>query len=161
MRRIIIVLFVWNYIPVLSTAQETAFVLNSSGTTISGGTYAIAFSLGEVAIGQFFNANYSLQEGYLSDSSIEKPLGLGDESQLLKLTVFPNPASDRVTLGGIEEKILTVRIFDHAGRLIATKKVVDNSFSVQDMNSGVFSLLFYSDKIDEELIGHYSLIIKK
>jgi len=58
------------------------------------------------------------------------------------ITITPNPASDRITIGGLDRSICTVSILDLSGRIIRSERLVMNSTSlvIADLLPGSYLL---------------------
>ena len=62
--------------------------------------------------------------------------------QTSSFSVFPNPASDRLTIDATV-KVKEVHLYNSIGMLVDTKTT--NSFSVQELNSGVYFLKIHTE----------------
>jgi len=81
------------------------------------------------------------------------------EANLLKFEMFPNPASDKVTIqlpSGTEKA--TVQFYDYLGRLALTKKVTSakNILEVNSLSKGVYMLKV----VTEDKVGSQKFIKK-
>jgi len=99
--------------------------------------------------GDMFGTITVVAEGVLSIS----------EANLLKFEMFPNPASDKVTIqlpSGTEKA--TVQFYDYLGRLALTKKVTSakNILEVNSLSKGVYMLKV----VTEDKVGSQKFIKK-
>ena len=125
--------------------------LQDSGTTFSK-TFNSVGSNDYVCTphsGDMFGTITVVAEGVLSIS----------EANLLKFEMFPNPASDKVTIqlpSGTEKA--TVQFYDYLGRLALTKKVTSakNILEVNSLSKGVYMLKV----VTEDKVGSQKFIKK-
>ena len=122
----------------------------------NGGTFSYTFtSIGSNDYvctphsGDMFGTITVVAEGVLSIS----------EANLLKFEMFPNPASDKVTIqlpSGTEKA--TVQFYDYLGRLALTKKVTSakNILEVNSLSKGVYILKV----VTEDKVGSQKFIKK-
>jgi len=122
----------------------------------NGGTFSYTFtSIGSNDYvctphsGDMFGTITVVAEGVLSIS----------EANLLKFEMFPNPASDKVTIqlpSGTEKA--TVQFYDYLGRLALTKKVTSakNILEVNSLSKGVYMLKV----VTEDKVGSQKFIKK-
>jgi plastocyanin len=125
--------------------------LQDSGTTFSK-TFNSVGSNDYVCTphsGNMFGTITVVAEGVLSIS----------EANLLKFEMFPNPASDKVTIqlpSGTQKA--TVQFYDYLGRLALTKKVTraKNILEVNSLSKGVYMLKV----VTEDKVGSQKFIKK-
>lgn len=68
--------------------------------------------------------------------------------QFSDISIFPNPATDRINFKGIEnsEGIHDLKILDLSGRLISQSKIISNSVNISYLNKGVYILRLSGNK---------------
>jgi len=127
--KITITLFIALLFAKLSFSQRIERQLvATAGNTLTGGGYALSFSIGEVAVvglpaSSFQPKNFS---GYLQFASIgfQQPhVALtGNYLQQSWVSAYPNPAVSfvRLDVHGFENQVNRVRIFDMSGRQVLT-----------------------------------------
>ena len=58
------------------------------------------------------------------------------------INLYPNPATDKVNFEGVENGTI-VTVYDVFGRIILKSGIKSNSLSISELNSGVYSFVFY------------------
>jgi len=137
-------------------AQVSPQIVNSSGTTITNDSYSLTYSVGEVAI-QLYDG---LGEGFLASSysTLEKALGF-QNTTVKKVSVFPNPAQDLVTVTGVSERINQALIYDVNGRRALVVQVENQRFDVSKLAAGIYTVLFTTSLEAREIVAR--TVIKK
>jgi len=107
-----------------STAQQiTPWVIAGAGNDASNQVFHMSWTLGEVVISAYEQADATLLQGfhqpnYLLDVLVEEP-----ENDCV-ISIYPNPTSRKITVE-IEgtDKPLTAELFDIFGRLLFRKSI--------------------------------------
>lgn len=73
-----------------------------------------------------------------SDPSVENTLGVNDFSAKTKLSIYPNPASEKVFIKG--EKATTVEMYSMDGKKLNVQLNSDQSVTVSDLPKGMYIL---------------------
>lgn len=56
-----------------------------------------------------------------------------------KITLYPNPAREQITIKGLEEELLSITVFDHLGRSVKTlTHLTSTTIDIKDLSSGVY-----------------------
>jgi hypothetical protein len=56
-----------------------------------------------------------------------------------KITLYPNPAREQITIKGLEEDVLSITVFDHLGRSVKTlTHLISTTIDIKDLSSGVY-----------------------
>ena len=72
---------------------------------------------------------------------IDEVLALSEENALPSISIYPNPATNTISIGGYDQPILELRIRDLQGKLLKEFKTLpSNPFDVSDLSSGVYFL---------------------
>lgn len=111
-------------------AQET--ILSSGGdATGSGGTSS--YSVGQIVYTTSIGSNGSMAQGVQQPFEISAVLGIDDLLGInLSLMAYPNPTTDflNLTITDMDYKNLSYQLFDLNGRLLAHKKLENNSSKI-------------------------------
>lgn len=99
----------------------------------TGATVEVHWPSGIVDVIENVQANTTLvvNEGLFS--------GIGGVD-VAEFVVFPVPATDRLTISGLDANNRTVRIFSATGQLVHTDVVRANTIGIEGLNSGVYLL---------------------
>ncbi|MBO6183651.1 MAG: T9SS type A sorting domain-containing protein [Chryseobacterium sp.] len=73
-----------------------------------------------------------------SDPSVENTLGVNDFSTKTKLSIYPNPASEKVFIKG--EKVTAVEMYSMDGKKLNVQLNSDQSVTVSDLPKGMYIL---------------------
>ena len=128
-------------------AQET---IPASGGDFGGNSGSISFTLGQIDYTKNSAINGSVAEGVQQPYEIWVYSGIaemnGDEPEF---SVFPNPASDILSLKTNYQKIenLSYQLFEMNGKLVENKKITKNETSVlmKNLAPGVFILKVFNN----------------
>jgi hypothetical protein len=144
---VIISVFIALSVSAQTTKQE---VIASAGGYNTSGTLAISWTLGETIIPTFTSGSLILTHGFQQDiwiTAVEENL-----ENLVKVTIFPNPASDNIKIN-FEEPLdgeVNVYLLDSQGKLVKTD-VIENAtteteMNLQDIPAGVYYLKLIKEK---------------
>lgn len=122
----------------LAAGAQTA--VPAAGGTAEGGGYALTYSVGQVATA----ADGQLREGVVQPLSVEE-VGIPRAADLAcTLTVFPNPATEGITLSrdGAETAPAEVRLYSLDGRLLRSEQWQGPSLALdlRALAAGVYML---------------------
>ena len=101
-------------------AQETVL---TSGGDATGSDGSVSYSIGQTAYLVKTGSNSSLAEGVQQPFEISVTLGVDETSINLEMAVYPNPATDYLTLKVKNSKGLTYQLYDELGRIIIKEKI--------------------------------------
>jgi hypothetical protein len=133
------------------SAQVKQEVIASAGGYSLNGNLSISWTLGETIIPTFQNGNLILTHGFqqqLIITSVEENL-----EELVKVTVYPNPASDNVNISFDEPLDGEVKVFliNSQGKLVKTdvigETIVEKQMNLQDLPAGVYYLKLMKGKL--------------
>lgn len=86
------------------------------------------------------------QTGFYIDNINFTPNNLNtDQFESVEIDIFPNPATDKLSLRSNNVPFNSARIFDFAGREYAVSLNIDNSINVNDLSSGMYILKVETD----------------
>jgi Secretion system C-terminal sorting domain len=124
----LIVIFLFN----LWGIQAQEAILSTDGNaTGSGGTSS--YSVGLIFYTTIIGSNGSMAQGLQQPFEISGVLGVDDLSGInLNLLAYPNPTTDflYLTVTQVDYKNLSYQLFDINGRLLAHKKLENNSSKI-------------------------------
>lgn len=132
-------------------AQVKQEVIASAGGYNLNGNLSISWTLGETIIPTFQNGDLILTHGFqqqLIVTSVEENL-----EELVKVTVYPNPASDNINISFDEPLDGEVRVFliNSQGKLVKTdvigETIIEKQMNLQDFPSGVYYLKLTKGKL--------------
>jgi hypothetical protein len=122
-------------------AQET---IPASGGEATGSGGSLSYSVGQIVYSVNTGANGSVGQGIQQPFEISVVSGIKEQSGIsLILSVYPNPASDFLTLRieNPEKENLTYSLLDINGKLLENKIITGNETEI-DMNRLIPSTYF-------------------
>ncbi len=132
-----------------SSAQKQEVIASAGGYNVNG-TLAISWTLGETIIPTFQNGNLILTHGFqqqLIVTAVEENL-----EALVKVTVYPNPASDNINIR-FEEPLdgeVIIQLLNSGGKLVKNDLMevsdIEKELNLQDLAAGVYFLKLIKDK---------------
>jgi hypothetical protein len=144
MKRYILMIFSAFFALSVSAQTTKQEVIASAGGYNTSGTLAISWTLGETIIPTFSSGSLILTHGFQQDiwiTDVEKNI-----DSPVKVTIFPNPASDKINISFDEPLDAEVRVFlhDSQGKLVKTD-VIENAttqteMNLQDIPAGIYYL---------------------
>jgi hypothetical protein len=81
----------------------------------------------------------------ISDTILDPPMNINDVS-LNKLSYFPNPVSEKITVNGLNDESFKILIYDYAGRLVDEYQTILKTFDVSKYVSGIYTMEFRSSE---------------
>lgn len=133
------------------SAQVKQEVIASAGGYSLNGNLSISWTLGETIIPTLQNGDLILTHGFqqqLIITSVEENL-----EELVKVTVYPNPACDYINISFGEPLDGEVRVFliNSQGKLVKTdvigETIVEKQMNLQDLPGGVYYLKLTKGKL--------------
>jgi len=92
---------------------------------------------------------------YFDDIQLMSDVGI-NEANYTRVLVFPNPAVDVVSIGGVED-IALVHVFNNMGQLVIMQENDSQRLNISGLSSGIYNLTI----LDEKGQKYYSKLIKK
>ena len=113
------VAFLCGIVAVCGYAQESVV---SSGANLSGTGGSVSYSIGQVCYSTDKSAGGSVAQGVQQPYEIQVLLGLDEYEVNLQARAYPNPTINELhlTLGNLNPKGVSYRLFDIRGRLLAS-----------------------------------------
>lgn len=136
-------------------AQE---VISTQGDSYSNGINTIDYTIGELVIETVSDGTNDLTQGFhqtlLTITNVE------DLDVNFSVSIFPNPASDRVNLTIENYQGLTFRLFDVSGKLLSQAVLTEarTSINVEEYPKGMYLLTLTQQK--DKKIKTYQIIKK-
>lgn len=144
------------------SVPDTLWLLGSSGDTLTEGSSpvkladlsALVKDNGDIIIA----SNYASAPGPWTEIAWfgEIPLSVSENADS-PLWIYPNPAQNEVRISGCENN-LSIQLFDISGRLISDGVLLNQMFSVSNLNSGIY---FYRLTQQDGKIRYEGKIIKE
>lgn len=142
-------ILVFLFFALYSSAQKQEVIASAGGYNVSG-TLSISWTLGETIIPTFQNGNLILTHGFqqqLIVTAIEENL-----EDLVKVTVYPNPASDNINIRFEEplDREVTIQLLNSQGKLVKNDvmevSTLEKQLNLQDLPAGAYFLKLIKDK---------------
>tara|TARA_B100000809_G_scaffold266457_1_gene329268 strand:- start:2960 stop:3436 length:477 start_codon:yes stop_codon:yes gene_type:complete len=109
-------------------AQESPTVTGGEATGTSG---TASYSVGQVVYTTATGTNGSVAQGVQQSFEISVTTGINETSINLKMSVYPNPTTNYLTLKVDLTKNLSYHLFDMQGKVIENKKVTASNTSIK------------------------------
>ena len=108
-------------------AQESPTATGGEATGVGG---TVSYSLGQVVYTTNTGSNGSVEQGVQQPYEISATVGINESSISLEMSVYPNPTTNYLTLKVEITKNLSYQLFDMQGKVIVSKKIIDNTTTV-------------------------------
>jgi hypothetical protein len=110
-------------------AQEA---ITTTGGNASSSEGSISYSVGQIVYKTNSGSTGSVAQGVQQPYEISILLGIEDNSINLKLTAYPNPTSNFLTLNASNSKLSTLNfeLYDISGKLIESRKIISSSETI-------------------------------
>jgi len=108
-------------------AQESPTATGGEAKGVGG---TVSYSLGQVVYTTNTGSNGSVEQGVQQPYEISATVGINESSISLEMSVYPNPTTNYLTLKVEITKNLSYQLFDMQGKVIASKKITDNTTTV-------------------------------
>lgn len=117
------------------TAQAQQAITTTGGNASSSGG-SISYSVGQIVYKANSGSSGSVAQGVQQPYEISILLGIEDNSINLKLTAYPNPTSNFLTLNASNAKLSTLNfeLYDISGKLIESRKIISTSETISMEN---------------------------
>jgi hypothetical protein len=134
----------------LSAQVKQEVIASAGGYSVASGV-SLSWTLGETIIPTFTNGGLTLTHGFqqqLIVTAVEENL-----EDVVKVTLYPNPASDivNIKLGSPLDGEVKLFLLDSRGRLIKTdfmeETAVEKEINLQDLPAGLYLLKMTKGKL--------------
>ena len=159
MRKIILFLIAVGTINTANSQSASPELICSGGDSFHNSTYLLDWSVGESVIETYGSGAYVLTQGFhQSDYSAVKVEDLRTD---IKLSVYPNPATDFITIEfpAFQKQKLTVTLTDQTGKVFVRKQIVNNTEQL-DFSSYSCGIYFLTAEFDNQKIKSFKIIKK-
>jgi len=104
-------------------AQQTS---NTTGGSAAGSGGTVAYSVGQIVYTTNTGANGTVAQGVQQPFEISVVLGAANNNINLEMVVYPNPATDFLTLNinNYDLSNFSYQLFDATGKIIESRKIV-------------------------------------
>ena len=123
----------------------------TSGGDASGSGGSFSYSVGQIVYTTIIDSNGSMAQGVQQPFEISAVLGVDDLLGInLSLVAYPNPTTDflNLTIANLNYKNLSYQLFDINGRLLAQKKLENNSseITMKQFPSAMYFLKIFNNQ---------------
>ncbi|MBA4241413.1 MAG: hypothetical protein C0448_11860 [Sphingobacteriaceae bacterium] len=123
----------------------------ASGGDASGSGGSVNYSVGQIAYTTNFSAAGSVAQGVQQPYEISVVTSINEASSIdLKLSAYPNPTTDYLTLKIGDAKIenLSYQLYDVAGKLLEDKEIASTEVNISMLNqpNAAYFLKVFSNK---------------
>ena len=123
----------------------------TSGGDASGSGGSFSYSVGQIVYTTIIDSNGSMAQGVQQPFEISAVLGVDDLLGInLSLVAYPNPTTDflNLTIVNLNYKNLSYQLFDINGRLLAQKKLENNSseITMKQFPSALYFLKIFNNQ---------------
>ena len=138
-------------------SQET--VLSSGGeATGTGGT--ASYSLGQVVYTTYTGTNVkSIAQGVQQPFEISTTISINENYNKLKLSVYPNPTTNYLTLEAKDNSNLSYQLYDLQGKIIE-RKTVNNKSTKISLEGKPTAIYFLNIVKNNQVIKTFKIIKK-
>ncbi len=115
----------------LQTLQAQEAVITAGGdASVSGVT--VAYSVGQIVFTTHMGTNGSVAQGVQQPYEISIVQGMEENAIKLKLTAYPNPTANFLTLdlGNSELSTLNFQLYDISGKIITSRKIKSSNETI-------------------------------
>ena len=116
----------------LGLTAQAQQAITTTGGNASSSEGSISYSVGQIVYKTNSGSTGSAAQGVQQPYEISILLGIEDNSINLKLTAYPNPTSNFLTLNASNAKLSTLNfeLYDISGKLIESRKIISSSETI-------------------------------
>ncbi len=113
----------------LGLTAQAQQAITTTGGNASGSGGSVSYSVGQMVYKTTNGSLGTVAQGVQQPYEISIVLGIEDNSVNLKLTAYPNPTTDFLTLnsGNAELSTFNFQLYDISGKLIESRKIISIS----------------------------------
>lgn len=135
------------------TGLNAQNAIPAAGGNTSGTGGSVSYSVGQLVSSQFSGSNGILTQGVQQPYEISVVTAIEEAEDItLEMIVYPNPATDFVSLkiNNFEIRNLSYRLYDVRGSILKTGKVdgIETTFSLQGFSSSTYFLKLFQGIIE-------------
>jgi len=122
--------------------------ISSGGGSHNIGNTSLIYAIGEVAINDVSQSNTTIYEGFIGPDLMQS-LGIVNYEQLQNVSVFPNPAQNKLQIQWKKTGNYELYFYDITGKLILQQSVSNKqeiSFNITNWKTGVYMLVVIDRK---------------
>lgn len=144
MKKFTILILLLSYYSLLFAQKE--------GVVVTGGDYfnnsngSLTWTCGEIITEAFTNDEVSLTQGFNQSNLI---LSIDEKSENIdfKISAFPNPTNDFVTIKSEKNEKLNYQLFDLKGNLLKqdSKGKLNQEITVKELSTGIYFIKIYNE----------------
>lgn len=141
-KKIITVCFCLAVIYANSQSLERSVTATSGNYFYQTGTGSISFTVGECAVATFSSANNKLTQGFQQPDTSEITF-VEENNTAFSVEIFPNPATQFLTVKNDTQHKFLFSFYDDAGRLIAVPQLRSDAeivFNLSKLATGFYTL---------------------
>ena len=118
------------------TELNAQAVITTTGNTATGSDGSATYTVGQVVYTTNIGTNGSVLQGIQQPYEISVVSGIENKEISLGFTAYPNPTTDFLNLKveNYEKAHLSYTLFDISGKLLETKRIVDNETNISMAN---------------------------
>ncbi|MBF8150342.1 T9SS type A sorting domain-containing protein [Winogradskyella sp. F6397] len=91
----------------------------------------------------YFDYNFPIITNTIETEYIE-PLSVNEEERLKSVELYPNPTSGKITIRGVENQLISVRIFSVLGKEVMNS--TSKELNMSELHSGIYFVKIYTKK---------------
>jgi hypothetical protein len=116
----------------LGLTAQAQQAITTTGGNASGSGGSVSYSVGQMVYKTTNGSLGTVAQGVQQPYEISIVLGIEDNSVNLKLTAYPNPTNNSLTLnaGNAELSTLNFELYDISGKLIESRKIISSSETI-------------------------------
>ena len=116
----------------LGLTAQAQQAITTTGGNASGSGGSVSYSVGQMVYKTTNGSLGTVAQGVQQPYEISIVLGIEDNSVNLKLTAYPNPTTNSLTLnaGNAELSTLNFELYDISGKLIESRKIISISETI-------------------------------
>jgi len=160
MKKIINIVIILVSISSFSQVTLVKSSVDSGGASVTNGTISILYTIGEVNVQETTVGSLHISEGFIGPD-IQAGLDIQDYTNLAGVKVFPNPATDYITISFSEEANYNIAVFDQLGKQIKeinTGQTSTQSINMQNYSRGIY-LVLVKNTVKQQYVSYK--VVKK
>ena len=159
MRKIILFLIAFGVISTANSQSASPELISSGGDSFQNSTYLLDWSIGECVTATLGNGTYILTQGFHQNNY--SAVKVEDLRTDIKLSVYPNPATDFVTIkfSAFQKQNIIMTLTNQTGKVLVRKRIVSETEQL-DFSSYSCGIYFLTAEFDNQQIKLFKIIKK-